>query len=100
MPNRIRERDLHVPTLRAAASRPNKSITTSELIDVLEGQFQPAGEDAKILAGRHDSKFSQKVRNLISHRDRRTSIFSRGLAQYDGSTESIRLTERGVQAVK
>ena len=37
----------------------------SELVYV----FNPSGEDAEILAGRNDTKFSQKVRNLVSHRE-------------------------------
>lgn len=43
--------------------------STSSLIAELEALFQPTGEDAAILAGRSDTKFSQKVRNLKSHRE-------------------------------
>ena len=42
-------------------------ITTSELITKLTQIMQPTGMDARILAGRSDSYFSQKVRNLKSH---------------------------------
>ena len=45
------------------------------------------------LADRHDSHFSQKVRNLISHRDTRTSMFTRGYAEYTG--DGIRITDAG-----
>lgn len=41
---------------------------TSDLIRELTILFAPTGEDAEILEGRNDTKFSQKVRNLVSHR--------------------------------
>lgn len=90
---RIRERDLAIPALRAAAARPNGHISTTDLIDVLEEEFEPAGDDAKILDGRHDSRFTQIVRNLVSHREASTSIFKRGYAEY--VDEGIRITDSG-----
>jgi hypothetical protein len=82
MPVRVQERDLVVPALRAAASRPNGTISTSDLITELEDLFQPEGQDAELLEGRNDTYFSQKVRNLISHRTASTSMFLRGYAEY------------------
>lgn len=90
---RIRERDLIVPTLRAANSRKNGFIATSDLIDALEAEFQPQGEDAKILDGRNDSKFSQIVRNLKSHKNSGTSIFKKGYAEEIG--DGLRITDAG-----
>jgi hypothetical protein len=53
-------------------------ITTEELIPKLRGIMKPSGEDIKILAGRADDKFSQKVRNLKAH-----NTFERlGYAEY------------------
>ena len=95
MPARIRERDLIIPALRAAAERPNGEITTTELIGALEDEFQPEGTDAQTLDGRNDTYFSQKVRNLISHRASSTSMFARGYAIYDGASESFRITDVG-----
>ncbi len=46
----------------------NDGMTTSMLIQALTEQLQPEGADAEILFGRKDSRFSQKVRNLISHK--------------------------------
>jgi len=56
----IRERDLVIPTLMAAAARPNGEITMTDLIDELESVFQPQGRDAEILDGRRDTHFSQR----------------------------------------
>jgi hypothetical protein len=93
MAGRIRERDLIIPALRAAAARPGGYISTADLIQVLEDEFQPDGRDAEILDGRQDSHFSQKVRNLISHRDSSTSMFKKGYAEYTG--DGIRITDAG-----
>lgn len=93
MATRIRERDLVIPALKAAAARPNGYISTADLITVLEDEFQPEGEDAEILDGRQDSRFSQKVRNLISHRTTSTSMFVKGYAEY--VSEGVKITDAG-----
>lgn len=62
---RISERDLVIPALFVISRNPR--IATGELIKRLEDIFQPQGEDAEILSGRSDTKFSQMVRNLVSH---------------------------------
>lgn len=92
---RIREKDLVVPSLQIAASRSDGFISTSELILALEEIFNPDGEDAQILEGRLDTKFSQKVRNLVSHRNTRTSMFEMGYAVYDDSKGGIIITDAG-----
>jgi hypothetical protein len=89
----IRERDLIVPSLRLAANRPNGEIATAELIAELTEMFQPEGEDSDILEGRQDTKFSQKVRNLISHRAGSQTMFSQGYAEYTG--DGIKITQDG-----
>lgn len=63
---RIGEADLVSPALLVIDENPG--ITTSELIEKMEEIFRPQGEDAEILGGRSDTKFSQMVRNLVSHR--------------------------------
>lgn len=93
---RVRERDLVIPALRAAAAAPNGEIRTSDLIDVLTEEFAPEGRDAEILEGRHDTYFSQKVRNLVSHRESQTSMFTKGYATYHSASESIRITDEGL----
>lgn len=62
---RITEPDLILPALKVILHQPG--IATSELIEELRIIFNPTGEDAEILKGRKDDKFSQIVRNLVSH---------------------------------
>jgi len=62
---RITERELVLPALFLIDLR--HGITTSDLIEELVDLMHPSGEDAEILDGRSDTKFSQKVRNLVSH---------------------------------
>lgn len=62
---RITEPDLILPALYVIHKQPG--ITTGELIKELRAIFNPTGEDAEILHGRNDDKFSQIVRNLVSH---------------------------------
>lgn len=92
---RILERHVVVPALRAAAQRPNGFISTAALIDELEAEFQPTGQDAVILDGRQDTRFSQIVRNLVSHRSSSTSMFQRGYAEYVDQANGIRITAAG-----
>ncbi len=49
--------------------RQKGKVTTTELISELEKLMNPTGNDAAILNGRNDSKFSQKVRNIVSHKN-------------------------------
>lgn len=91
---RVSERELVIPALKAAREA-GGTITTSQLIRELEAYFQPDGQDAEILSDRNDTHFSQKVRNLISHRDTNTSMFTRGYASYHAGSESITLTPAG-----
>ena len=97
MPSRGRERELIIPALRAAAARPGGYISTADLIPELEVQFQPDGKDAQILSNRHDTHFSQKVRNLISHKACSTSMFSKGYAEYTG--DGIRVTDFSIKCL-
>jgi hypothetical protein len=63
----ITENQLVIPSLFLMNLSQEKSINTSTLIPRLRDLLNPTGEDLKILAGRNDDKFSQKVRNLKSH---------------------------------
>ncbi|GLI97671.1 hypothetical protein [Sphingobium sp. BS19] len=96
MAGRIRERDLIIPALRAASAKGGE-ITTTNLIKALAEEFEPDGQDAEILIDRNDTYFSQKVRNLISHRTTSTSMFTKGYAEYHDGSESFSITELGQQ---
>ena len=63
MSKRIAEKALILPALYLI--KENGSMNTSQIIKALTDALTPTGEDAEILAGRKDTKFSQKVRNLM-----------------------------------
>ena len=63
----ITEKELIVPALKLIAEQ-TKGLSTTELINLLRQEINPVGRDAEILNGRNDDVFSQKVRNLISHK--------------------------------
>ncbi|MBC8333969.1 MAG: hypothetical protein ISR59_08360 [Anaerolineales bacterium] len=63
---RISEADLILPALFVISENPG--ITTSILLQKLNQILKPTGEDAEILSGRSDTKFSQIVRNIRSHK--------------------------------
>ena len=61
------EYDLTIPSLKIIANAKD-GIDTQKLIKSLRLALKPNGEDTLILANRSDDRFSQKVRNLKSHR--------------------------------
>lgn len=86
---RISESDLILPALYAIYKKPG--ITTGELIVELRAIFNPVGEDAEILQGRNDDKFSQIVRNLVSHHtlDQRLKYTTLGNTGTTNSTHEL-----------
>lgn len=74
---------------------PSGSMSISELIGRLSGQMSLDADDLKILNDRNDTKFSQKVRNTVSHIKNATSLENQGLAVYNKSSESWTLTPLG-----
>jgi hypothetical protein len=93
MGGRITEGELAIPALKVVAKRPSGYISTTDLIVELTDWFEPEGEDAEILDDRADTKFSQKVRNLIPHRGGKRTIFALGYAEYTG--DGIKITDEG-----
>lgn len=91
----ITEGDLIVPALRLLAQSGNGFMTTSALIQALEEHFQPDGDDAELLLNRSDTKFTQRVRNLVSHRGAATGLEARGLASYDADNNGWHITDKG-----
>lgn len=93
---RIHEPDLVLPTLHFLA---DGRATTSEIIKHLEDKFDPEGEDAEILEGRSDTRFSQIVRNMVSHRHASSSFIANGFATYDDKKSGLCITFKGRQLV-
>ena|SRR5579871_543490 len=91
----ISEAELYLPALQAMKSR-GGFISTSDLIEELTSVMQPTGHDAEIIPGRHDTHFSQKVRNIISHRDGPGNIIHDGYAEYIQQDEGLEITGAGL----
>ena len=92
-PDRISESDLLLPTLRILAAEPDGYLSTTEIISALTTEFQPKGEDAEILEGRYDTKFSQIVRNMKSHKTSPENIVAQGFVVEQG--RGLRITDAG-----
>jgi hypothetical protein len=95
---RISERELVVPTLRLLDDGNRGWMATSDIIARLTKLFAPSGQDAEILEGRRDTYFSQKVRNMIIHRDRPSSFIHQGLAHYE--RHGLRISDQGRSTVR
>ena len=95
MDKRVSERDLIIPALLALNKMEDGSLSVSGLIVILDLMIHPSGEDAEILENRSDSKFSQKVRNLVSHRASPTNLVGAGYATYDKESQTLTITEAG-----
>ncbi len=63
---RVKESEIVKPALKIIKDKPG--ITTSELIKELQKVVELYPGDKEILKGRNDTKFSQIVRNLTSHK--------------------------------
>ena len=88
----ITESELIVPALLVLA-KSSSELSTTDLSQALREILRPSEEDLDILSGRSDDKFSQKVRNLRSHK----TLESRGLAVYQsrGRQGYWQITETG-----
>lgn len=86
-------KDLWKYALLIMVQRPNMEISTSDLIAELPNYIRiPAGADASN-SSRGDSKFSQIVRNLKSHKDSAKNFISLGYAE--GIPRGFRATDKG-----
>lgn len=95
MPRRITENDLFLPALYVI--REKGKANTSQIKEALIETFRPTGEDNEILSGRPDTKFTQKVRNLMgSH----YSTNGMNLHTEKDSNGYFTLTEQGEKAVE
>ena len=97
MADRIPEGDLVFPALDCLYDSPTGRVTTTKLRHYLVDLFAPEGEDAAILAGRLDTKFEQKVRNLKSHK---TLIKTGWANHYRGGFEITKAGRRMVAKLR
>lgn len=89
------EAEVRLAALAALNTSPTGTLTTTELKDKLVNFMNPDGSDATQLQNRNDIAFTQKVRNLVSHRNSPSSLMSKGLASYDDTTSSLTITLSG-----
>ncbi len=87
-----------MPTLRLLDDGNTGWMATSEIIARLTELFAPSGQDAEMLGGQGDIYFSQKVRNMISHRDQPSSFIHKGLAHYE--RHGLRISDAGRATVR
>ncbi|MCL1828321.1 MAG: hypothetical protein FWG32_02375 [Oscillospiraceae bacterium] len=92
---RIEEKALILPALYIINA--HEAISTSELIRELTGVFNPSGEDAEILSGRKDTKFSQIVRNLMGSHYKTNEMAALTQRSPAGRNAKFSLTEKGKQ---
>ena len=97
---RVHESDLVLPALRLMSERADGFIATSDLIEELMLIFNPTGKDAETIEGRQDTYFSQKVRNLISHRKAPGSFIANGYAEYREQGHGLAITDAGRELLK
>ncbi|HTV30932.1 MAG TPA: hypothetical protein VMF32_24570 [Xanthobacteraceae bacterium] len=91
---RIPEGELVIPTLELLYAAPDGEMLTADIIVALVRRFRPEGEDNAILDNRADTKFTQKVRNLKSHK----TLLAAGLATH--TYRGFRITEAGRRLVE
>lgn len=88
------ESDLIVPALTLLSKHIEQGLTTSQLVAMLQSELDVSAEDLRILNSRNDTYFSQKVRNLVSHRN----LVNKGLATYErvNGNGVHKITEKGI----
>jgi hypothetical protein len=90
------ESDLILPTLALLREHP-AGLTTSELIRELSSRLELSEEDKRILKNRSDTHFSQKVRNLVSHK----TLLKKELSDYERLPGNGRhtITDKGARYI-
>lgn len=90
---RMLEADILVPTLKGLAAY--GCMDTAARLGYLQGVLILSVEDNEILNGRNDTRFSQIVRNQVSHRNDEGNIVAEGFATYNSGTGELCITEKG-----
>lgn len=91
----ISEPDVRRAALRELQTAPMGFRSTTDLIVILTSKMSPQGKDSEFAQGRSDTYFSQKVRNLVSHRMQGPGLERMGYADYDSFLEGWTITEKG-----
>lgn len=91
----ISKRDLIIPILRAARSRPGAFASAADLVRALQEEFGPEGQDAELTAGAQETYFAYRIRNLIADPD--NGMFAKGYAELSG--DGVQVTPKGVEFV-
>lgn len=90
-------KDLWKYALLIMSVRPDGEITTSDLIDAMPGYVKLSDDHMATNESRKDSKFSQIVRNLKSHKASKSNFI------YQGYAEDVRggfkITDKGMEFV-
>lgn len=85
------EKDLIVPALKVLYE--HRSLTMTELIRILSEKLPLSDYDRQPNNSRSDSRFSQKVRNLISHKTILPYVF------YDSGSNTLTINENGINLI-
>jgi predicted HNH restriction endonuclease len=91
------EAELILPALEIISERHPPGIRMKDMLPLIRKMLNPTGEDLiKNEPPRKDDHFSQKVRNLTSHR----ALVRRGLATYEKDTKRYHITAAGRSIVE
>ena len=99
--NRTRERDLIIPALKILMEygADKQLVPTKLLAKELRRVIELSPADRILLKGRNDDRFSQVIRNLVSHR----TLEKKGLAVYEieslSGEQGYKLTDIGVASL-
>ena len=100
VPNKasIPDATITLEALRLIAQTHNSFMITSDLILALNLRFEPTGDDAEIVEGRGGTRFSQRVRDLVSHRTGGNGLETSGFVVYSAIRQGFTITPQGRQA--
>lgn len=90
--------DLWKYALLIMSVRPEGQISTAEMIAEMPGYVRLSDEHTETNASRKDSKFSQIVRNLKSHKNTKTNFIYQGFAQ--DVPGGFKITRKGLDFVR
>jgi hypothetical protein len=97
--DRLREPEARLLALKIAAQMPNRQATTEELIERAPEFFLPSEVDLRpSRTRRHQPRWHQIIRNVISHRHIPLGPFVRGLAQR--TDHGLAVTDQGVDHLR